>query len=307
MPEETLIRKNLIKSYCVISFDSSALLNYVFGEVFKIKVASLIEDIKETSISCEILPQVSHEISKKLLFAAEQYVRILGKCKLLISRLLGCPLNQVKIKRDIAVKIEKAFGGIIEEIERKHYPQVWEKIRDINSARIIETTVMLEFKRFLSKSKERPSSLEEFFKELEDEFQRKYSEFNDSLNSLYITINAQKLKKDEIPKATEKLREILAKKCNIHRSPDLELISEAVCRMYSINKWYALASTDYADLVNNKEAVDNFTLLTISDPLYVLFHLDEKIDIALNPIGGAMRKGVPYQAFIETHIPSGVV
>lgn len=305
--ENSSIRQNLIKSFCVVSLDSSVILNYVFGESFKIKIDSLIEDIKETSISCEILPQAAHEITKKLFFAAQQYMEILRKCQFLIKKILDRPLDEVKMGKNIAVVIEKAFGGIIEEVERKHYPQVWQKIRELNSARIIETTTMLEFKRFLSVSKDKSLSLEEFFKKLEDEFQQKYSEFNDNLNLFYATVNAMKLKKDEIPKSTKKLREILSKKCNIHRPPDLDLISEAVCRMYSINKWYALVSTDYEDIVNNREFVDKFTLLTISDPLYVFFHLDEKIDIALNPRDGARRREVPYQAFIETYVPPGVV
>jgi len=307
MPSENeYIRENLIKTYCIIALDSSVILDYVFREEgFKIKVDYLIADIKRLGVSCEILPRVIIEITRKSFFAAEQCVKIIRRCRFLVNKLIKAPLNQVKVKKDIALTFEKTFSGIIEEIERKHFPQIGQKIKELNSARIVETAAVLELKRCLLESED--ISIEDFFNVLEDKFQKKYEEFNDSINYLFESINARKIKKDEIPKSTEKLRKILRKKCNVNKPPDLELLGEAISRMYSEKKWYGLISTDYTGIVNNKEVIDRFTLLTVADPLYIFFHLDHKVNLALDPVKVAIKRKIPYQTFTETFIPPGVV
>jgi len=303
-PRDKYIRKNLVKSFCIIAPDSSVILDYAFMEKgFKIKVDYLIKDIQSIGITCEILPKVITEITKKLVFAAESYMRILRRCKFLVSKFLGSPLNQVEVEKNIVTIIEKSFSGLIEEIERKRYPQFRQKIKELNVARIIETAVMLELRQTLLESEE--ISLEDFFNRLEDKFEEKYEEFNNSVNSLFEAIKAEKICKDKIPEPSEKLRKILRKKCEVNELPDVDLLCEAISRMYSTNKWYAIVSTDYG-IVNNREAIDKFTLLTVSDPLYVFFHIDQKVDLALNPIEGAKRQGIPYQMFIKSFIPPGV-
>lgn len=78
-------------------------------------------------------------------------------------------------------------------------------------------------------------------------------------------------------------------------------------RMYQINKWCSVVTTDYSDIIKNRVGVDKHTLLICCDPLYFLYHLDKKIDLALNPKdGGAIRK-IPYSTFITFPKRIGVI
>jgi len=86
------------------------------------------------------------------------------------------------------------------------------------------------------------------------------------------------------------------------------MLREAIGRMYKMNTWCTVVSTDYSDIVKNRFVIEKLTQLVVSDPLYFLYHLDTKIDCALNPKDGATKVKVLFNSFIEsTKPPVGVV
>jgi len=296
---------NLIKSYCSVVPDSSIILNYVFNEEkFKPKIDVFLQDVQRIGITCEILPQIEIEITRKLAYASQEYVKVLRKCRFFIRKLSGRELNTIQIGKETLGILEKAFACIFDEIQKTDYPKYVEKIHALDIARIVETAAVLKLRMELGRSS---YSLEDFFTLLEKEFEQKFIDFCNIKASFLKELNAQLIKDKEVIQESEKLRDLLLKKCRITRPPDVKLLCQAITRMYSEDKWYALVSTDYTHLVDKRLEIDQFTLLTVSDPLYLIFHLDEKINIGLKPREVAAQLKIPYLSFMQKHDTSYIV
>ena len=100
---------------------------------------------------------------------------------------------------------------------------------------------------------------------------------------------------------------LLISKCGVKNSSDVEVLCQAVSRMYTLNKWVAVVTIDFNDMVRRKELLDKFIQLVIADPLYCFFSLDRKIDLALKPIDFAQKNGIAYKTFLKQPPNIGVV
>lgn len=301
LDERGRIKENLLRSYCVVAPDSSIILSHVFGqESHKTKVESFVKDIHQLRIACEVLPQVEREIMRKLSFASGEYVNILNRCRVLMQTITHTELSKLNVDKDIVESIEKAFMGIMAETERRDCKSAVGKVNALDAVRIVETTVMLKIREDLQKV----ISLAQFFNEIEDGFGKKVEEFCQSKMDFIKELGASSVKENELPPKSEKLRELFQKKCAISRPLDVELLCQATGRMYSADQWYAVVSIDYTHMVNNRLMIDQCTLLTVTDPLYFIFHLDRKVNTSLNPSDLAKKRGIPYRSFIDAATPS---
>ena len=149
--------------------------------------------------------------------------------------------------------------------------------------------------------------MQQFFKSVEDAFSQRYNEFCDRKVTFIKELDARSIEPRKLAKASKKLISILQKGCNVAKPTDQILLSQAVCRMYELDRWYAVVSVDYTHMVNQRIAIDKFTLLTVSDPLYLVFHLDKKLDSFLKPKEEADKQGIQYTLFADASKPSYVV
>jgi hypothetical protein len=259
-------------------------------------VDCFLKDIQQIKVPCEILPQVEIEIVKRLFYASQEYIKIVRRCSFLTARIVGQPLEKINIGKEVLKFLEQAFSGMYDETERKHYPSMADKTNALTAVRIVETALILKIREDLEKSN---ITMKEFFESAENIFKGKYDEFCDRKVSFVRELAAQPVDASKSVRASKRLTDILQKNCNVAKPSDQILLSQAICRMYSLDRWYAVVSTDYSHMINHRLAIDGSTLLTVSDPLYLIFHLDEKIDKALKPRQEAGRLKIPWSSFME--------
>jgi hypothetical protein len=161
-------------------------------------------------------------------------------------------------------------------------------------ARIVETTVMLKFWEKLGNS---VMNMDDFFKEIKNDFGEDIKAISSKQALLLKEIGATTVDEKKIPETTDYLHLIFSKKCRIKNSCDIELLSQAVSRMYSLDRWGVLLTTDYGDIVSKNDPIWKLTLLTICDPLYFLYKLDNKMDLKLTPKSFAAKYSVLFGKF----------
>lgn len=295
-----------IKSFSIITPDANIILHYVFDEEeFKPKIEYFLDVIKREKIACEILPAINVEITKRLFLASGEYVKTVRRCRLWVGRILQQSLKSIQIRKDFIGIIEEAFTNVMAEIGSWHRHRRKRRINALRRARIVETAIMLEVFSALGQSKQ--IDLATFFERLEDKFAESYNDFCKKQSLLFKDIDAQVLRQKDILASTQTLRDIISKKCGVRNLKDTDFLCQSVSRMYQTNKWCSVVTTDYGDIIKNRVAIDEHTLLTCCDPLYFLYNLDKKIDLALRPKdGGAIRK-IPYSTFIIMPKPTGII
>ena len=300
------LRLPLIKSRSIVMPDSNVILHFIFEEEeFKLKIKYFLDEITKVGLPCEVLPQVNLEITGRLMAASQEYVKTVRRCRYWVKKNIKKALGSVKVEKRILEIIEKAFMNLYAEIESRYYPRVKQKFEAIRRARVVETSVILEFLNILEESKE--FNLYDFFEMLENKFGEKFVEFCDKQSVLMKNINATYIKKTDLLSTTDKLQDVFTKKCGVRNRKDVTLLCQSLSRMYQKNKWCSVVTTDYGDLIKNRFAIDRHTLLIISDPVYFLYHLDKKLDIALNSRDGATKTNIKYTTFINFPKPVGVI
>lgn len=299
------LRLPQIKSFSIVIPDSSVILQYIFKEPdFATKIDYFMSTLKKTKIPCEIMPKVNKEIVKKIFFAAEEYIKLLRRVRIWITKISGRSLQDVKVEKGVADIIEQAFVGVFEEIGRQLSSR---RSRDqaIRIARVVETSVMLELDSVLKESKQ--ADMLSFLNNLKESFSDNFRKFCDKQSEFMGLLNAQILHENDLLPTTPKLQDVLSRTCGVRNEDDVVLLCQSVGRMYQKNKWCAVVTVDYIDMVKNRLAIDKHTLLITSDPLYFLYHLDKKIAFNLYPKDAAKKAQVPYASFITPPRPEGIV
>jgi hypothetical protein len=288
------IRIPQLNSYCIIFPDSCVLLNYIFcEEEFRSKVDFLIKFA--SGIHCEVLPKVNQEITKKLLDAADDYVRVLRSCSHLCSSIINLPLEKAKVTKELAIVVEEAFKEIYADVFRDADLTPDQKKSKARRFRVIEASIMLTLWEVIDKLSN--VTLKAFFDGLEYEFSEKYIEFGDRQAEFLTKMNAQKIQKTDILETVNNFD--LFRQCGVYNSSDVVVLNEALGRMYKSNKWGAVVTTDFNDMIKNRALIDKMTQLIVSDPLYCLFKLDKKIDLALKPSDGANKLRITVSSFFK--------
>jgi len=280
------------------------MLNYIFSEEESRPKIEYFSNMINKGIACEILPKVNIEIMKRLFRASERFIRIIRSCKVISRSVAKQSLDKIFIVKETAEILELAFSAIFRQISRKYFRTFPEKTATIRRARVVETSVMLEFWSVIERSEK--ISLSVFLNKLEENFKEKYIEFCDKQSLFMGKLNADLLKNTDILETKKSLAEMLLK-CGVRNYNDVEVLSQAIGRMYKIRKWCTVVTTDYTDIIQNRIVIDRLTQLIVSDPLYFLYHLDKKIDCALNPEDGAKRMKVAYMSFFKAPPDIGVV
>lgn len=292
-PKPDKVRVPLLNTYSVIFLDSCVLLNYIFSEEeFRPKVEFL---IKIAKIPCEILPKVNSEVTMKLLNAANDYVRVARQCGSFCSSIFNLPLDKIQIGKSIAATFEDVFKEIYATVYRDTTLNLDQKRTMAKRIRVIETSIILSLWGIIDSGN--GMNLKQFFDGLEYEFSEKYIEFGDREADFLTKINALKLKSSDILEIEPSLN--IFAQAGVTNSSDIIVLNEALGRMYKSNKWGAIISTDINDMIKNKVQIERRTLLIVSDPLYSLFKLDNKMDIALKLTDGARKLRINYRTFFK--------
>jgi len=299
MAHVNVLNINLIKSFCTIVPDSNIALHFIFEEEhFKLKVDYFLKIISSHKISCEILPGINKEINKRLINAVEKYYTI---CKLIKEWIRDnvSDISKIVVTKEVFGLLERAFLSLAAEASSGRVGI------ELAELRIVEDALIQLLHELNEKTVE--ISLKDFFKSAEDQLGRKYTEFSDRQSLLVQKLNAKIIRKDEILPVTNELNNVLKIKCKIRNPNDVEQISETISRMYALNRWYGFVSTDYQHIIRNKEAIEKYVGLIVSDPLYILYHLDRKVNESINPQEDALKKGIPFKEFVKFPSRPGVV
>ena len=294
-----------IRSFCVLFPDSCTILSYIFGEEeFKPKVEYFRKMVGK-GIPCEVLPKVEEEILKKLIIATTEFSDTLRKCKFHSQSIAKQPLDKVTISTGFAEILEQAFGRVFFELSRKTFKTIEKKSATIRRIRIVETSVMNSFGDIIEEAE--VLTVKDFFDRMENNFKNKYVEFCDKQSLFMKELLAETLEKKDLLETADDLEKILLQSCNVHNEDDRELLCQAIGRMYKINKWSAVVTTDYSDIVRNRMAIDFKTQLVVTDPLYFPYRLEKKIKCALHPQEGAAKIRLVWRKLIRSPPDIGVV
>jgi len=293
-----------VKSYCTVFPDSCVILNYIFNEEEFRPKTEFFSNVIVKGVKCEILPKVNDEILKKLTKATEDYTRIVRQCRAISQTATKKSLEKIPLVKETAELLEETFSEIFIRISRKHFPTFKQKSVVIRKARIVEVSVMLEFWESVERSED--LSLGAFLRNLEEKIKEKYIEFCDTQSLFMERLKAILLKKEDLLETSKGLEEMLLKS-GVHNYSDIEVLCQAIGRMYKTKRWCAVVTTDYSDIIKRRMIIDRLTQLIVSDPLYFLYHLDRKIDCALNPEVGAERLKVSYRSFLKSPPDIGIV
>jgi len=301
--EKNSIRIHQIRSFCAIFPDSCVILHYIFHEEeFLPKIEFLLDTVAD--VPCEILPQVNTEIAKKLFEATNEFGKTIDEFRKISQSILNLPLDKVIINKKTSELIEEVFKRLFSQISRFHFPTLADKDAALRRTRVIEASLMLSVWNILNKSE--TISLDSFLKRLEDGYKNKYIEFCDKQSVFMDRMNAKLLKEADLFETTSSFYNIILK-CGVKNKSDVKVLCQAIGRMYKINKWCAVVTTDYTDIVKNSYLIEKFTLLRISDPLYCIYHLDRRIDLSLKPTDEAAKNGINYKDFFIKPKNIGVV
>lgn len=299
------LRLPQIKSFSVIIPDSSVILQYIFEEPeFTAKIDYFMSTLAKIKIPCEIMPKVNREIVKRLVLAAQKYTELLRRVKTWITKISHKSLKDVKVEKGIAQIIEQAFMGVFGEISAQ-FAIRYSRDQAMRIARVVETSVMLELDSVVKESKQ--VDMLSFLDNLEESFSDNFQKFCDKQSEFMTLLNAQVLRENDLLPTTKKLRAVLSRICGVLNKDDVVLLCQSVSRMYQKNRWCAVVTVDYTDILHNRLSIDKHTLLITSDPLYFLYHLDKKISSDLYPKDAAKKAQVPFASFINLGKPEGVV
>lgn len=303
-PKTTGIRLHQVKSFCNVFPDSCIVLSHIFNEEeFKPKIEYFSNKVAR-GIPCELLPEVNVEIAKKLFRAANEYVRTLRKCKAFSQSIANQSLDKVFVTKETAEILEQAFIRVFSQISRKHFPTFAQKNSTIRRARIVETAVLLEFGDVIDRSEN--ITLGAFLSTIEENLKNKYIEFCDKQSLFMQKLNVNSLKAKDLLQTAKGLEDML-RKCGVRNRNDVRVLCQAIGRMYKMNKWCSIVTTDYGDLIKNRTLIDKLSQMIVSDPLYFVYHLDKKIDCALHPKDGAKRMKIRYDLLIKPPPDIGIV
>jgi len=304
MSKDKSLRFNLIREYCFTIIDANIILHYLFDEEeFKAKIKHFIENNKKEKIVCEILPKTVNEITKKIYEATNEFSNLLKRCKAQLGIISRRPLSELQIDRTTGNLLENTFSIIFREISRKNCSPK-QKLTRMRRARIVESTIMIKFWEKLGNS---DVTMNDFFESLKTDFGDTVKQIFTKQALLVKEIGATTVDKKTISQTTQKLQLLFSKSCRINNSCDVELLCQAVSRMYDVNRWAILLTTDYGDIVSKSDRIWRCTLLTVCDPLYFLYKLDNKIDLGLTPKSVAAKYKILFAKFFKSKTPFGVV
>jgi len=292
MVENRKINVNLIKSFCTIVPDANVILHFIFEEgPFKLKINFFLSFVSEYEIRCEILPGVSKNLNRRLINAIKRYYIICRLIKEWIREKVGDPSKITPSKESLGF-FEKAFSDIFSEAVSRSLEIKPDDIR------IVEDTLVNLLYELIDKN-QAEVSLEDFFKTVEIELYRKYKDFADRQSIFMREINAFPIAQENLLPTTAYLEKILKEKCGVKDPEDLSQLEEAISMMYKDNRWYGFVSMDYTHIINKRYDIEKYTQLVVSDPLYVLYHLDQVVNESLHPRESALKKNIPFDQFIR--------
>lgn len=303
MSEKSGLRFNLIRPYCFTIIDANMIIHQLFDEEeFKLKIDYFFETSKKNKIDCELLPKTDIEITKKIYEVTNEFSNLIKKCKGILSSISRNQLENLSLDRHTAILLEKSFLKIFSEASRKNCDPK-KKIIRMRRIRIIENLTMVNFwKEFGSKK-----NIKDFFDEMENDFGNMFKQIFHKQAIIMKNIGITSVAKKDIPETTDNLKKLFSKNCRIKNTDDIEFLCQAVSRMYDTDRWGIVISTDYVDIVKKCEGIWQSTFLTVCDPLYFLYKLENKLDLGLHPKKVASKYNVYFGKFFKNKAPIGVI
>jgi hypothetical protein len=299
------ININQLKSFSLVFPDSCTLLSFILNEEeFKLKIDYL-RKVLSNGIPCELLPKVNSEILDKLKNTVTDFISLLKKCKANFQKIESVSLEKTLVDKKRAEQFELAFARVYFDLHSTHFPKIEQKTHAFRRARVVESVVMEEFAQVLEKGES--ISIKGFFDRIEKNLSEKYSEFCQRQAEFTSELKMVRINPQDFFEVNQELDKDLVHYCRLDNSDDRELIAQAYGRMYKANKWGAVVSTDYCDIIRSRAAIDLKTQLIVSDPLYFTYRLEKKINLDLHPRNAAIKSKITWRKYLKQPTNIGVV
>lgn len=294
---KTTVHRRAVANVCVAFPDANIPLALIFDETeFARKIAFFEESIAKYNLHVEILPKTNDEVTNVINKNCELFARTLEQIRAEIENVASTKIDVLSAEIKVLQHIEEAIDRTI--ITLRGAIQSPEKLeKAIRQTRIVESALVIKLYHILESG--RQGSMKNVFKEIQDDCEEAYTDYHDKYTKFRETFRCPTpLKNDEIYKPLRKLWDEL-RRCVPNNLNDVVVLVQATCRMFQLNCWGALVTADYTDIYHNRDSIFNATLLTVSDPLYVLHHLDNRIASNFKLHEGAKAKGLIYHQLVD--------
>jgi len=284
-----------LKSHSIVFPDANLILHHVLEEAeFLSKIEYFLKFMHKYEINCEVLPSVHSEVAKRMLKASQNFLTLIKQCETTI-RSRGAPAS---IGVDMLECIREAFSTIVATLEDEVFKDSRQKQQAIRYARTVETAIVSSMVDRLEHGD--TCSIQDFFREVEKETGNTYVTMSNRLALLTSGLKVGWPSAKDLLPVTSELHKVLAS-CHLP-DPDLKMVCQAVSRMAKENKWGALVSLDYVHMLRNAAKIEQETMLSVTEPLYVLLSLERKLSKERFP-----RKLMDFSKFVQFPSPAGVV
>ena len=288
--------KASVGSHCSCFPDSSVVLQLVFREPeFAEKVTVFETSVGKLKVQTEILPRVNFEVTRKLMFSSEQSVTVLNMISDAVKQGSGKKLNELPLNQYNLTLVEQAMEVVCSSIQSKFSSNQKRSKSEIRTARTVETALVSKAQTAIESNSS--MTLDDLISSTADEFADEYSKLCDRLSAFVSKVGAIFVGQHDIPKASSALKARLSSIVN--NSWDVEVLSQAACRMIHRNRWSALVSFDFKDMVQNQVMIEKTALLLVCDPLYLGAHLQKRMDMNITPKEEARNRGLSDSDFVD--------
>jgi hypothetical protein len=290
------VHRRSIANCCLAFPDANIPLGVILEETeFESKIAFFEQSSVKYNLKIEILPKTDEEVAHRIGKAFASFQEILKRVTSEIEQSSKTKLPQLIVDSGLLDQVEQAVNRIITDVIRTK-TKVRDRFRSLQEVRVVENALVLEMYKALESASGQKDSMAVVIKKSRDECSKLYTEYNDRFSRFVKRVNGRVLKPQEVYEPLQKLHDALATVNNLN---DKVLLAQAACRMYQENRWGAVVTVDYSDIYHNRDEIYKNILLTISDPLYLLQHLDSRVKSNFYPRDEAKSTGVPYTEFVK--------
>jgi hypothetical protein len=288
--------------------DSNIILERVLGgNRFKNQISFFCDRSKKAQTTTIILPKVHREIGEVVSSSAGFFVDAVNQYRKLLRANLGKSLDQVKVESQLLAEIsplngqiQRFLGSTSSDARRQRVQQA---VIEVETALVRRVYEVANGGRSVSQV-----NLDSILKDLGAQMGKTYSAYTDTYASTTREIGAIRLPPDAYHQSGDLVDQMLSNDCGVENNTDREILAQAICVMFTSNLWTALVTNDRGDMLSNRKKIEEKSLLTVSNPLYVFENVLNRARSEVTPIQAAIEKSVEYTRLVRLpSLPTNIV